>query len=130
MNLSNYTALVVDDFSTMRRIVNNLLHEVGFGRVLEAEDGIDALHKLENGNFQFIVSDWNMPNMTGIDLLYAVRSSSKLQTLPFLLITAEARKENIVEAAQAGADGYIVKPFTAATLAQKIEAILKRKGLA
>lgn len=130
MNLSNYTALVVDDFSTMRRIVNNLLREVGFGRVLEAEDGVDALHKLNNGSFQFVVSDWNMPNMTGIDLLYAVRSSSKLQALPFLLITAEARKENIVEAAQAGADGYIVKPFTAATLAQKIEAILKRKGLA
>ncbi len=130
MNLSNYTALVVDDFSTMRRIVNNLLREVGFGRVLEAEDGVDALHKLNNGSFQFVVSDWNMPNMTGIDLLYAVRCSSKLQALPFLLITAEARKENIVEAAQAGADGYIVKPFTAATLAQKIEAILRRKGMA
>lgn len=129
MDFSNYKVLVVDDFSTMRRIVNNLLRDAGFAHVAEAEDGAEALQKLEIESFQFVISDWNMPRMTGIELLKAVRSSSKLQGLPFLLITAEARKENIVEAAQAGADGYIVKPFTVATLTQKIEGILKRKGL-
>lgn len=129
MDLSSYTVLIVDDFSTMRRIVNNLLRDAGFGRVYEAEDGVEALRKLERESFQFIISDWNMPNMTGIELLQAVRRSPKLHGLPFLLITAEARKENIVEASQAGADGYIVKPFTSATLMQKIEGILKRKGL-
>ena len=130
MDFSNYTALVVDDFSTMRRIVHNLLNQAGFGQVTEAEDGVEALRKLENGNFKFIVSDWNMPNMTGLELLKAVRSSPTLKYMPFLLITAEARKENIIDAAQAGADGYIVKPFTAAILSEKIEAILRRKGLA
>ena len=129
MDLSNCTALVVDDFSTMRRIVNNLLREAGFGRVAEAEDGTEALRKLDHDNVHFVVSDWNMPRMTGIELLKAVRSSEKLKNLPFLLITSEGHKENIVEAAQAGADGYILKPFTAATLTQKIEAILQRKGL-
>jgi two-component system chemotaxis response regulator CheY len=129
MDLSNYTALVVDDFSTMRRIVINLLREAGFGHVSEAEDGTEALRKLEHESIHFIVSDWNMPRMTGIELLKAVRHSAKLKDLPFLLITAESHKENIIEAAQAGADGYILKPFTAAMLTQKIEAILKRKGL-
>ena len=129
MDFSNYTALVVDDFSTMRRIVNNLLRQAGFGQVIEAEDGVDALRKLEHGNFKFIISDWNMPNMTGLELLKAVRASPHLMHLPFLLITAEARKENIIDAAQAGADGYIVKPFTAAVLSETIEAILRRKGL-
>ena len=130
MDFSNYSALVVDDFSTMRRIVNNLLRQSGFGQVTEAEDGVEALRKLEMGSFNFIVSDWNMPNMTGLELLKAVRSSANLKNTPFLLITAEARKENIIDAAQAGADGYIVKPFTAAILSEKIEAILRRKGLA
>lgn len=130
MDFSNYTALVVDDFSTMRRIVSNLLNQAGFGHVTEAEDGLEALRKMETGNFKFIVSDWNMPNMTGLELLKAVRSSPVLKHTPFLLITAEARKENIIDAAQAGADGYIVKPFTAAILSEKIEAILRRKGLA
>jgi two-component system chemotaxis response regulator CheY len=130
LDFSGYSVLVVDDFSTMRRIVSNLLKEAGFGRIAEAEDGSIALRKLESETFQFVVSDWNMPNLTGLELLKAVRHSEKLQHLPFLLITAEARKENIVEAAQAGADGYIVKPFTAAILSQKIEGILKRKGLA
>ena len=130
MDFSNYTALVVDDFSTMRRIVRNLLKQAGFGQVAEAEDGTEALRKLEAGNFKFVVSDWNMPNMTGLELLKAVRSSPTLKHMPFLLITAEARKENIIDAAQAGADGYIVKPFTAAILSEKIEAILRRKGLA
>lgn len=128
MDLSNYNALVVDDFSTMRRIISNLLRETGFARVSEAEDGVDALRKLENDNIQFVVSDWNMPNMTGLELLKAVRSSPRLKHLPFLLVTAEARKENIIDAAKAGADGYIVKPFTGAVLSDKIEAILKRKA--
>lgn len=129
MDLSNYTVLVADDFSTMRRIVSNLLREAGVTQISEAEDGREALRKLEAGNFNFVVSDWNMPNMTGLELLQAVRSNPSLKHLPFLLITAEARKENIIDAAQAGADGYIVKPFTAATLNDKIAAILKRKGL-
>ena len=129
MDLSSYSMLVVDDFATMRRIVSNLLREAGVAHITEAEDGAEALRKLENGNFNFVVSDWNMPNMTGLELLKAVRSSSQLQHIPCLLITAEARKENIIGAAKAGADGYIVKPFTAATLIEKIMAILKRKGL-
>ena len=129
MDLSNYTVLVADDFSTMRRIVSNLLREAGVTQISEAEDGREALRKLEAGHFNFVVSDWNMPNMTGLELLQSVRSNPSLKHLPFLLITAEARKENIIDAAQAGADGYIVKPFTAATLNDKIAAILKRKGL-
>ncbi|MEI8326808.1 MAG: chemotaxis response regulator CheY [Betaproteobacteria bacterium] len=130
MDRSNFSVLVVDDFATMRRIVHNLLKEVGFTQVAEAEDGVEALRKLENGNFSFVVSDWNMPNMTGLGLLRAVRSAEQLKHIPFLLVTAEARKENIVDAAQSGADGYIVKPFTSAILKQKIDAILQRRGLA
>lgn len=130
MDLSSYPLLVVDDFATMRRIVSNLLRESGATHITEAENGVEALRKLEAGNFKFVVSDWNMPNMNGLELLQAVRSSPQLKDLPFLLVTAEARKENIVDAAQAGADGYIVKPFTAATLSEKIMMILKRKGLA
>ena len=129
MDFSKFSVLVVDDFATMRRIVSNLLREAGFDHFSEAEDGVEALRKLESGSFQFVVSDWNMPKMTGLELLKSVRNSVHLQHLPFLLITAEARKENIIEAAQAGADGYIVKPFTAATLKDKVEAIFKRKGL-
>lgn len=128
MDFSNYTALVVDDFSTMRRIVSVLLRQTGFGKISEAEDGAEALRKLENSDIQFIVSDWNMPKMSGLELLKAVRNSAKLKHTPFLLVTAEARKENIVEAAQAGADGYIVKPFSSALLSEKIEAILTRRG--
>ncbi len=127
MDLSNMSVLVVDDFSTMRRIVNNLLRQTGFGKVAEAEDGVTALRKLEAGGFQFVCSDWNMPNMTGLELLKAVRGSPELKNIPFLILTAEARKENIVEAAQAGADGYIVKPFSAAVLGQKVAAILERR---
>ena len=129
MDFSNQAVLVVDDFATMRRIVSNLLREAGFKHLVEAEDGAEALRKLEAGNFQFVVSDWNMPKMTGLELLKSVRSSESLKHLPFLMVTAEARKENIVEAAHAGADGYIVKPFTGATLREKIEAIYTRKGL-
>ncbi len=119
----NMRFLVVDDFSTMRRIVRNLLKELGFSNVDEAEDGQIALHKLKNGQFDFVVSDWNMPNMTGIELLRAIRADSQLKHLPLLMVTAEAKKENIIEAATAGANGYIVKPFTAATLDEKLKKI-------
>ncbi|MCB6184404.1 chemotaxis response regulator CheY [Leeia sp. TBRC 13508] len=124
----NMKFLVVDDFSTMRRIVRNLLKELGFSNVDEAEDGQIALHKLQNGQFDFVVSDWNMPNMTGIELLKAVRADPGLKALPFLMITAEAKKENIIEAATAGASGYIVKPFTAATLDEKLNKIFQNVG--
>ncbi len=118
--------LVVDDFSTMRRIVRNLLKELGFTNVDEAEDGVVALQKLRSSEFDFVVSDWNMPNMTGIELLRAMRADAALKHLPLLMITAEAKKENIIEAAQAGASGYIVKPFTAATLSEKLTKIFEK----
>jgi two-component system chemotaxis response regulator CheY len=118
--------LVVDDFSTMRRIVRNLLKELGFTNVQEAEDGVDALNKLRGEDFDFVVSDWNMPNMTGIDLLRAIRADAKLKHLPVLMVTAEAKRENIIEAAQAGASGYVVKPFTAGTLDEKLRKIFEK----
>jgi two-component system chemotaxis response regulator CheY len=123
MGIENTKFLVVDDFSTMRRIVRNLLKELGFSNVQEAEDGVDALNKLRSDQFDFVVSDWNMPNMTGIDLLRAIRADASLKHLPVLMVTAEAKKENIIEAAQAGASGYVVKPFTAATLDEKLKKI-------
>ena len=118
--------LVVDDFSTMRRIVRNLLKELGFLNVDEAEDGAVALAKLTGEHFDFIVTDWNMPNMDGLTLLQQVRANPALKHLPVLMITAEAKKENIVAAAQAGASGYIVKPFTAATLSEKLNKIFEK----
>lgn len=121
----NMRFLVVDDFSTMRRIVRNLLKELGFTNVDEAEDGQVALHKLKTQHFDFVVSDWNMPNMTGIELLKAIRADPQFKTLPFMMITAEAKRENIIEAAMAGASGYIVKPFTAATLEEKMNKIFQ-----
>lgn len=123
---TNMKFLVVDDFSTMRRIVRNLLKELGFTNVQEAEDGVDALNKLRGEEFEFVVTDWNMPNMTGIELLKSIRADAKLKHLPVLMITAEAKKENIIEAAQAGASGYIVKPFTAATLDEKLKKIFEK----
>ncbi|WP_417066676.1 chemotaxis response regulator CheY [Niveibacterium terrae] len=120
--------LVVDDFSTMRRIVRNLLKELGYTNVDEAEDGAIALQKLQGGGFEFVVTDWNMPNMTGLELLQAIRANAQLKDLPVLMITAEAKKENIIAAAQAGASGYIVKPFTAATLSEKIGKIFEKIG--
>ncbi|KAF7598905.1 MAG: response regulator [Candidatus Dactylopiibacterium carminicum] len=120
--------LVVDDFSTMRRIVRNLLKELGYTNVDEAEDGVVAMQKLNSGGIDFVVTDWNMPNMTGIELLRAIRASAPLAHLPVLMITAEAKKENIIEAAQAGASGYIVKPFTAATLSEKLGKIFEKMG--
>ena len=125
MGIENTRFLVVDDFSTMRRIVRNLLKELGFTNVQEAEDGVDALAKLRADTFDFVVSDWNMPNMTGIDLLRAIRADDKLKHLPVLMVTAEAKKENIIEAAKAGASGYVVKPFTAATLDEKLKKIFQ-----
>ena len=121
--------LVVDDFSTMRRIVRNLLKELGFTNVDEAEDGAVALQKLKGGGFDFVVSDWNMPNMDGLTLLQTVRADPELKQLPVLMITAEAKKENIIAAAQAGASGYIVKPFTAATLNEKMVKIFEKMGI-
>ena len=122
---TNLRFLVVDDFSTMRRIVRNLLKELGFSNVDEAEDGVVALTMLKAEKFDFVVSDWNMPNMTGIDLLRKIREDAALKHLPVLMVTAEAKKENIVEAAKAGASGYVVKPFTAATLDEKLNKIFK-----
>ncbi|HEY9018479.1 chemotaxis response regulator CheY [Thiomicrospira sp.] len=117
--------LVVDDFSTMRRIVKNLLKELGFSHFDEADDGSTAWPMVQTGKYDFIVSDWNMPQMTGLQLLKNVRADEKLKATPFLLITAEAKRSQILEAAQAGVDGYIVKPFTAATLNAKIEKIFE-----
>ena len=118
--------LIVDDFSTMRRIIKNLLRDLGFNNTDEADDGNTGLPKLQSGNYDFLVTDWNMPGMTGIDLLRAVRADDKLKSLPVLMVTAEAKKEQIVMAAQEGVNGYIVKPFTAQTLKEKIEKIFER----
>jgi two-component system chemotaxis response regulator CheY len=116
--------LVVDDYSTMRRIVKNLLHDLGYANVTEADDGKTALPLLQNGSFDFLITDWNMPGMPGLDLLKAVRANDKLKKLPVLMLTAEAKREQIVEAAQAGVSGYVIKPFTAVTLKEKIDKIL------
>lgn len=118
--------LVVNDFSTMRRIVRNLLKELGYSNVNEAEDGAVALQKLKSAPYDFVVTDWNMPNMDGLTLLQSIRRTPQLKHLPVLMVTAEAKKENIIAAAQAGASGYVVKPFTAATLAEKLEKIFEK----
>lgn len=120
--------LVVDDFSTMRRIVKNFLNDLGYTNVAEADDGTTALPILKGGNVDFLVTDWNMPGMPGLDLLKAVRADPALAALPVLLVTAEAKREQIIEAAQAGVNGYVVKPFTAQTLKDKIEKILASRA--
>ncbi|HUO44451.1 MAG TPA: chemotaxis response regulator CheY [Burkholderiales bacterium] len=126
MSDKNLKFLVVDDFSTMRRIVRNLLKELGYTNVEEAEDGAVALQKLKHGGgFGFVISDWNMPNMDGLTLLKSIRADDSLKSLPVLMVTAEAKKENIIAAAQAGASGYVVKPFTASTLDEKIGKIFQ-----
>lgn len=125
----NMRFLVVDDFNTMRRIVRNLLKELGFNNVEEAEDGVDALAKLKAGGFDFVISDWNMPNMDGLQLLQTIRADAAMGKLPVLMVTAEAKKENIIAAAQAGASGYVVKPFTAATLEEKLGKIFEKLGM-
>ena len=122
----NMKILIVDDFSTMRRIIKNLLRDLGYTNTVEADDGNSALPMLQNTAFDFLITDWNMPGMTGIDLLKAVRADGKLATLPVLMVTAEAKREQIIEAAQAGVNGYVVKPFTAAALKEKIEKIFER----
>ena len=124
----NMKVLVVDDFSTMRRIIKNLLRDLGFTNISEADDGSTALPMLKDGDYEFVVTDWNMPGMQGIDLLRAIRADAKLAHIPVLMVTAEAKKEQIVMAAQAGVNGYIVKPFTAATLNTKLDKIFERLG--
>jgi two-component system chemotaxis response regulator CheY len=121
----NMKILVVDDMSTMRRITKNFLKQLGFNNVEEAENGQDGLARLRAESYGFVVSDWNMPVMTGIEMLRAIRADEKLKTLPVLMVTAEAQKDNIVEAAQAGVSNYIVKPFTAETLQDKMNKIFK-----
>ncbi|MCE0732011.1 chemotaxis response regulator CheY [Halomonas sp. G15] len=125
----NMSILVVDDFPTMRRIVRSLLKELGFTNVEEAEDGQDALNKLKAGGFEFVVSDWNMPNLDGLEMLKQIRADDALKDLPVLMVTAEAKKENIIAAAQAGANGYVVKPFTSATLEEKLNKIFEKLGM-
>jgi len=121
--------LVVDDFSTMRRIIKNLLHDLGYANVTEADDGNTALPILKAGGIDFLVTDWNMPGMPGLELLKQVRADPKLAKMPVLMLTAEAKREQIVEAAQAGVSGYVIKPFTAAILKEKIDKILGNRAV-
>jgi two-component system chemotaxis response regulator CheY len=122
----NMKILIVDDFSTMRRIVKNVLHELGFDNTDEADDGKTALPMLQGGNYDFVITDWNMPGMQGIDLLRAIRADARLAKIPVMMVTAEAKKDQIVLAAQAGVNGYIVKPFTPETLKEKMAKIFER----
>lgn len=122
----NMKILIVDDFSTMRRIIKNLLRDLGFTNTAEADDGATALPMLQSGNFDFLVTDWNMPIMSGLDLLLKVRADDKLKHLPVLMVTAEAKRDQIIAAAQAGVNGYVVKPFTAQALEDKIQKIFER----
>ena len=122
--------LIVDDFSTMRRIIKNLLNDLGYTNPAEADDGSTALTALAQGSFDFVVTDWNMPGMTGIELLKAIRADDRFKTLPVLMVTAEAKREQIIEAAQNGVNGYIIKPFTAQTLEEKLGKIFERLGAA
>lgn len=126
----NMRILVVDDFSTMRRIIKNLLTDLGYSNISEADDGSTALVALNQGNFDFVITDWNMPGTTGIELLKAIRADARLKTLPVLMVTAEAKREQIIEAAQAGVNGYVIKPFTAQTLEEKLGKIFERLGAA
>jgi two-component system chemotaxis response regulator CheY len=119
--------LVVDDFSTMRRIIKNFLNDLGYHNVQEADDGLSALPMLKTGNFDFLITDWNMPGMPGLDLLKAVRADPKIGQMPVLLLTAEAKREQIVEAAAAGVNGYVVKPFTSQTLRDKLDKIIQTR---
>ncbi|BBL74722.1 response regulator [Methylomagnum ishizawai] len=122
----NMRILIVDDFSTMRRIIKNLLRELGFNNTVEADDGQSAWPKLLGGGIDFLITDWNMPGMNGLDLLRMVRAEPNLMHIPVLMVTAEAKREQIIEAAKAGVNGYVIKPFTAATLQEKIEKIFER----
>ena len=122
--------LVVDDFPTMRRIVRNLLKELGYSNVDEAEDGAAGLARLRSGKYDFVISDWNMPNMDGLAMLKEIRADASITHLPVLMVTAESKKENIIAAAQAGASGYVVKPFTAVTLDEKLNKIIEKMAKA
>jgi two-component system chemotaxis response regulator CheY len=122
----NIRILIVDDFSTMRRIVKNLLNDLGFTNTAEADDGNSALAELRRGPFDMVITDWNMPGMPGIELLKAIRADATLAKMPVLMVTAEAKREQIIEAAQAGVNGYVIKPFTAATLSDKLDKIFER----
>jgi two-component system, chemotaxis family, chemotaxis protein CheY len=122
--------LVVDDFSTMRRIVKNLLQDLGYSNIQEADDGATALPMLKAGEFDLVITDWNMPTMPGLELLKSMRADPKLAKLPVLMVTAEAKREQIVEAAQAGVNGYVIKPFTAQTLGEKLAKILQNRPAA
>lgn len=122
----NMKILIVDDFSTMRRIIKNLLRDLGYENTHEADDGITALPMLQSGEFDFLIVDWNMPRMSGIDLLRMVRADEQLAAMPVLMVTAEQKREQIVEAANAGVNGYIIKPFTAVSLKEKLEKIYQR----
>jgi two-component system chemotaxis response regulator CheY len=126
----NLNFLVVDDFSTMRRIIKNLLHDLGYANVTEADDGNTALPLLKQGKFDVLITDWNMPGMPGLELLKNVRADARLGKMPVLMLTAEAKREQIVEAVQAGVSGYVIKPFTAATLKEKIDKILAARAVA
>jgi len=126
----NMKILVVDDFSTMRRIVKNLLRQIGYSNIEEAEDGAQAYLKLKNGGYSFVVSDWNMPNMDGLDLLKKIRSDPELKDLPILMVTAEAEKEKVITAIQAGVNNYIVKPFTGEVLKDKMDKIIEKLQVA
>ena len=127
-NTTDLKFLIIDDFSTMRRIVRGLLKEMGCHNADEAEDGVVALNMLKAAKYDFVVSDINMPNMNGFELLRQIRADSDLKALPVLMVTAEAKKEDIITAAQAGASGYVVKPFTKATLEEKVGLIMKKLG--
>ncbi|MBF0464923.1 MAG: chemotaxis response regulator CheY [Nitrospirae bacterium] len=118
--------LVVDDFSTMRRIIKNILKQLGYEKIEEAEDGEQAFTKLKNGDFDFLITDWNMPNVTGLELLKRVRADAKLKAIPVLLVTAEAEKEQVIEAVKAGVNNYVIKPFTADVLKDKLDKIFER----
>ncbi|MGV8940463.1 MAG: chemotaxis response regulator CheY [Lysobacter sp.] len=124
----NIRILIVDDFSTMRRIVKNLLNDLGFANTTEADDGTTALVALNKATFDLVITDWNMPGMPGIDLLRAIRADPTLASIPVLMVTAEAKREQIIEAAQAGVNGYVIKPFTAATLGDKLAKVFERLG--
>jgi two-component system chemotaxis response regulator CheY len=121
----NMKILAVDDFSAMRRIIRNMLRQLGYTNIVEAEDGVEALSLLRREKVDFVISDWNMPNMNGLDLLKAIRADANLKPIPFLLVTAEALKEYVGEAVKAGVNNYVVKPFTAETLKEKIDTIFK-----
>ncbi|MDE0856278.1 MAG: chemotaxis response regulator CheY [Nevskia sp.] len=122
----NIRILIVDDYSTMRRIVKNLLHDLGYVNMAEADDGKTAWSQLQTNHFDLVVTDWNMPGMTGLDLLKQIRGDARLAALKVLMVTAEAQRDQIIEAAKAGVNGYIIKPFTAATLKEKLDKIAQR----